>query len=1137
MPAAASWRVTGPMADGRVLPDCSPAGGRTRGKLDETLRGTSAPAPPLLSREMPVPRRRRTLFRPAAAGVLLVVLGLSGTSIALASGSAYAPVQRTNIDRSVPAGATLLPNGRLVTPRGTQLPQGDFPLGLAVSPDGALAVATGVGQGDGTPGSDYAGFCRGGQNVKAQGCYQDGRFGPTGTKGPDEGLFVTDLASGARTQLRGPATSCAPNADPAKAAAFSCFEDGVVFAPDGRHVYAAGGGNDAVYGYAVGTDHTVAPSPAQVTFLQEANAAPAGSGTYQSPNPGTTAARTKGLAVTPDGKYLLVLKEQAGALDIVRTSDFTFVQEVSFLGLNPGGANGSASYPYAVAVAGDGSAAYVTLQGLNLLATVPLGTNPTTGALAAGQPIPVTLGASNPTAVVASPATSTAPAGRTLLVTGANDDTVTVLSTATNTLAPQVTQTLTVHATEGEQLGSVPNAVAFDGPDRAYVALAGDDALAVLDRGTGGFAQSGLLPTGWYPTGVAVRPDHGVVALSAKGLGSGYPAEGGYPSAPTTGGPQAVNPGFYDGNNMPGLLTVAPAPTAADLTDGTATVRRNLLFAAAADPGRAGTVIPTSDATAGQSAIKHVVYIVRENRTYDQVLGDLAKKRNDVDADPAYESLAAATPNAHALVGRYASSDSFFSDGEASVQGHFWTTSANVDDYVEKSWRQYYSSRSHTADEITAPPAFPKNCSIFQAAQRKAQADPTFSYTDFGDPVGAFNPSAPAAPGLGLAAGTPAGTTVNPCAALPAQVNPSSFSSFLGVDDRRFASEFLTQSGLNADGTPLTGATATQQLRNFSYVELPGDHTTGFTAQGPTNVDGHTPRAQVAENDAAVGTVISALSKSSYWNSTAVFVVEDDNQDAPDHVDGHRNILLVASPYARQASANSCYPGYVSHVHSDQAGVLRTIELILGLPALSSYDQNAAPLYDTFQDKSAASQLTAADLAPFSPPASAPFVEEKVGDPTAGGQAQQAALRSESAQLNLSGIDRAGPLLEDVLWKSTRGAAPRPFELRAALATSGQAGAAGATADPEDGAAPVSPVVAERAQALAVRRFGRVAQVAEAGQNATVDCTATAANGGVNSALPESGLPLALPLTALLLGVALLGLERLRGSRSARGRL
>ena len=126
----------------------------------------------------------------------------------------------------------------------------------------------------------------------------------------------------------------------------------------------------------------------------------------------------------------------------------------------------------------------------------------------------------------------------------------------------------------------------------------------------------------------------------------------------------------------------------------------------------------------GSSPIKHVVYIVRENRTFDQVLGDLALTRKDVDADPADQELAAATPNAHALAGRYAIPDHYFSDGEASVQGHWWTAGANVDDYVEKDWRQYYSPRKAPADSAILPITTPPGCTLFQDAQSYA-ADPS----------------------------------------------------------------------------------------------------------------------------------------------------------------------------------------------------------------------------------------------------------------------------------------------------------------------------------------------------------------------------------------------------------------------------
>ena len=981
----------------------------------------------------------RPLLLRRASAVLLVGGLLCGSVSAAAAATTphYAPAQRTNIDRKIPAGATLLPNGRLVSPAGRTVGLGDFPEGVAVSPDGVLAVASGVGQGDGTPGGTSAELCVDGQRKNP--CKASSQA-PTPTTGPDEALFVTNLKTGAYQQVATPQSRCKPAAA-ATVTTLHCFELGLTFSPDGKHLYATGGGNDGVYDFAVSDAHELSAAPVQVRYLQELNSAPGGSGAYQSPNPGSQAARTKGIAVTPDGATVLVTKEQSGALDVLSAKDLSLQQRLVFGAANPTAANGSGTYPYAVVVAPDGKTAYVTLQGTGQVAAVSL--TSAAGRVVAGPPVLLAVG-DHPTGLAVSPD------GNTLLVTNANDDTVSVVPLTAGQPGPATT--LTVHAKPGEELGSVPNAVVFAGNSVAYVALAGDNALAALQRtGTGAFSVTGLVPTGWYPTAVAVRPLTGeLLAVSAKGLGSGYTAHGGYPK-PTVGGPQAAGPGDYDGNNMPGLLSVIPAPTAAQLTAGQSLVVRNIDFAAAAAVGAGATAlgpIPTDPSQAGNSPIKHVVYIVRENRTYDQVFGDLAKARNDVDADPAFESLSSATPNAHALAGRYATSDSFFSDGEASVQGHYWTTSANVDDYVEKSWRQYYSSRNHSSDSVGTAVSMPRNCSIFQAALAKATDptspffNPTFTFQDDGDPVGAVNPAV--APGA-LHLPTGASATHPACGALPAaSVDLTNFGGFLGLDDRDAATRFLAQAGLTASGAAVPGVAAT--LRNFTYLELPNDHTTGFTAQGPTNISGHTPRAQIAGNDQAVGTVISALSKSAYWSSTAVFVVEDDSQDGPDHVDGHRNVLLVASPYTRQQSANGCYGGYVGHVHNDQAGVLRTIELMLGLPALSSYDQNAAPLYDLFQAKSTPAQLTAADLAPFDQPAPATFVEEKVGDPSAGTPAQQSALQAATAKLDLTGIDRAGPGLEDVLWRSTHPGQPLPWQLTEAL-TSGQAeDRAGATA-------------------------------------------------------------------------------------------
>jgi hypothetical protein len=457
---------------------------------------------------------------------------------------------------------------------------------------------------------------------------------------------------------------------------------------------------------------------------------------------------------------------------------------------------------------------------------------------------------------------------------------------------------------------------------------------------------------------------------------------------------------------------------------------------------------PIPDAAqAGQSPIKHVVYIVRENRTYDQVYGDLGKTRNDVNADPAYQYLASATPQGHAIVSQFASSDNFFSDGEASVQGHWWTTSANVTDWIEKAWRLNYSGRNRGQDFLS-PVAMPERCSLFQSAlSKQTESGGSFTLRNYGEFYGAVTPdgnglpvSSPCSPFLGpnsakytgplytdsapvpcAVASPPAG-----CARISALLSVGKFPIYsytdlgypnaingdanLSVDDRLGAAEFLRDIGLNSDGSPAAGGPANGHgLASFSYMVLPEDHTSGLSAT-------FTPRAEVAQNDAALGDIVGALSHSAYWSSTAVFVVEDDSQDGVDHVDGHRNVLLVASPYTKHVSANGLYDGYIGHHRYDQASVIRTMELILGLPALSSYDQNARPLYDLFLNQDQAAQLTAADLTPFTPVADPSFIDERVADLPATAQIQSLVRQSQAMP---KGQDKQGPILEQIDWQAT----------------------------------------------------------------------------------------------------------------------
>jgi DNA-binding beta-propeller fold protein YncE len=993
--------------------------------------------------------RRGRASRWLAGATALSLLALAGAYWAPQTARAAGPSGRV-VAHPIPGGATVLPDGRYVRPAGIQYNLGDFSLGLAIAPDGRCAASSDEGWGNGRP-------------VPAV-----PKVNRAGTE-PDEGVTAVNLVTGT-TQF------VTVNRKPAQ----NFMGIGLAYSHDGTRLYATSGGTDAVYQFNVDSHCRLTYA---ATVHLPSQAPPASTSSFT----GASAAYDRGLAVSADGT-VLVTTEYGRALNAVSVDgagNLTTAKKAVAFGtptivphstnilnfLNPPTANDlDPSYLYAVATATDPATgharAYITAEGTGQLITAD--------ADGAGN------WTKGPTATVGDHPTGLAvsPDGREVMVADANSDQVSVVGVnADGTLAPAVNVTL--HGAPGEATGSAPDAVAYDGPSRAYVALAGDDAVAVLDRGASGWHVAGYVPTGWYPTAVAVNPrDHGVLTVSAKGLGSRYPAHdpsypypvpfaaafGGSGSLlpnsvfPQTPEPQVQLPGlnYNDKGNMPSLLS--RFWVAGPHHGGNGAGHRNERLSAdsafvAKAIEQSGVAFRSPDnpvpdaAHAGQSPIKHVLYIVRENRTFDQVYGDLGKTRNDVNADPAYQYLASATPQGHAIVSRFASSDNFFSDGEASVQGHWWTTSANVTDWIEKAWRLNYSNRNRGSDFL-APVAEPERCSLFQSAlARQNQSGGSFTLRNYGEFYGAVTPdgnglpvSSPCSPFLGPNSAKYTGpiytdTTPVPCtgAKPPAGCglinlllsvgnfpiysytdlgypNAINGDANLSVDDRLGAAAFLKDIGLNPDGTTSSAGPANGHgLASFSYMVLPEDHTSGLSAT-------FTPRAEVAQNDAALGEIISALSHSSYWSSTAVFVVEDDSQDGVDHVDGHRNVLLVASPYTKHVSANGKFGGYIGHQRYDQASVIRTMELILGLPALSSYDQNARPLYDLFQNKDQASQLTFADLTPFNPAADPSFINERVAD-----LPQTAAIKALERQSRAmpKGEDTQGPILEQIDWQAS----------------------------------------------------------------------------------------------------------------------
>ncbi|GAC1444839.1 MAG: hypothetical protein NVSMB55_22580 [Mycobacteriales bacterium] len=1055
-------------------------------------------------------RSRRALG--AALGVCLVVatFALPAGASPAAAGSGHRPA------------GVILPNGRLVTPAGSRFDSrrrpgdaafdlGDFPLGLALSPDGRLAVTSLNGRGYGTPHTNGT-FCdqhSGPHPVQCPGV-PDRLKGDPRVAAPDEGLDVVDLATGRTVQVVAVPTTNTPTGHAACGQGFNCFGYGLAFSPDGRHLYASGGGADVIYDFTVTGSvlvlaHTIPiPSPS--------SAVPG------DPIIGTAAGYPRAVKVTPDGSTLLVANEfdsTIEALDIAGGKAPVLRAQA----LLPGGVPGPVplAYFYDLALSPDGATAYVSAEGTGSIDVVNVAALVAAGPLSTALPRRITpavatafplLGVNHPTGLAVSPD------GRTLLVAGTDSDNLAVVSLTAGRPVGVTTLPLSVVPRTAGTLGSSPDAVSFDRTGRtAYVALAGDDAVAVVDVATR--AVSGFIPTGWYPTSIVVGPtDVRVYTVSAKGLGSRYvPVVGGYLPAPGGQLPAgaAVPTGvYYDAENMPGLLTRIAPPSPRQLSTYTAVAAADVLQAGGLDRRPAHSPIP-ADPT-GRSPNSHVVYIVRENRTFDQVFGDLALRRRDVTADPALQLLASATPNAHAVASRYAISDSFFSDGEASIQGHWWTSSADSNDYVEKSWRQYYSPRGRPADSAELPITSAPGCSIFQRLQAFQLTHPTFSFRNYGELVGLVEPtSSVGAPQANLCGGAgPGGPGSN-------TVSDPNYPSEtqLVPDDRIRTAEFLKDSGLTAQGRDAGNGGS---LRNFSYLIMSEDHTTGLGGV-------QTPRSQVAQNDAAVGQLIAALSRSTYWSSTAVVVSEDDSQDGVDSVDGHRNVLLVASPYARQRSADGCLGGYIGHVHYDQASLLRTVELLLGVPPISAYDAGATPMYDLFQAKDSPAQLSAADLAPFTVAPPPPFIDETVASLPR--SPRNVALRTYSGRLDITHLDRDEAALEAVLWQSVR-SDPLPAELVAKL--SGERSDDGRTGLPLTALLPTvdrstatgQPLGGTPVRACAARRgIGPVAP----GQTAL----ATA-----GSALPRTGGSGRLALLGV--GVVLLAASLRRGPPSEIGR-
>jgi DNA-binding beta-propeller fold protein YncE len=649
------------------------------------------------------------------------------------------------------------------------------------------------------------------------------------------------------------------------------------------------------------------------------------------------------IAVSPNGRTLLVALNLADAAALIDTA----TGNVRYVNVG--------HYPYGAGITTDGRYGLVSSETQGTVAVIDLAAGTVVKTIQVAPPL------SHAESIAIDPKAPLA------FVGNANQDTITVIDTKSLAVA----RTLSVERPQGVGTSPTYVSVTSDGCD-LLSADSGEDAVAVfaLSKGkncgqgakkgkkkkkkggkkktaavaqpaakgkgkrkhkksharkTKPFQLVGRIPTGSYPTMAAATPKRRqLVWVSARGLGVG-PNPGG--PNPFTGDDTYLDqylPSIVDGAS--GVLSY---PSDRKIRKLTPISDRQVI------PADARTAPSDTPIRAG-GPIKHVFYIVRENRTYDQVLGDDSRG----DGDPALTLFGnSITPNLHALVQRFPLLDHVYANSEASIDGHYWTAAGAVSDYVVKNWHQNYAGRHRPYDfgsyEVSAPP----KGYIFQRMLESG-----VSFYNYGEALAGISPF----PDKDR---TPAQTAQNGQLLSPTltdvQLNGGCYDSDISIFDTPAIGPKLgnvydsslppgSQPGdasrFNCFNTRFQAQLAANAVPTFNYLSLPLDHTEGLSPGK------RTPDADIADNDWALGQIVDTISHSSIWNSSLILVVEDDSQNGADHVDAHRIPALAISPYTQQ--------GAVVHDRYDQLSFLRTLEIISGLPSLNLGEVLAVPLYN-----------------------------------------------------------------------------------------------------------------------------------------------------------------------------------------------
>jgi YVTN family beta-propeller protein len=717
---------------------------------------------------------------------------------------------------------------------------------------------------------------------------------------------------------------------------------GLRFAPDGRSLYVSGGNGDVVYRF----DWSAGAATLRDSIILQAKATTRANGVRY----------PAGIAISPDGKTMYVAENLADSLAVVDLGSGQVVQRI-----------GTGRYPYAVVATRDGSVYVSNWGGWEVGSYLPTDG----GRLRANGEIRV---GRHPSALLLNSRNN-----RLFVATATTDRVVSV-----DLARRRVIGVLLDPPPAGPGEGSTPSALALSADDgRLFVAESDANAVAVFDlapsssgtaTATGDDRLVGRVPAGWYPTAVLERGDT-LLVVSGKGRGT----------RPNPDGPQPLPSRVHRGPNGPNttesqingsFLSVALGRADA------ATLDRYSARVAQAN----GWTAPRS-AARGYPPFEHVVYVVKENRTYDQVLGDLGQADGDTSLVLFGRDV---TPNQHAMAERFGLFDRFFVNAEVSPDGHNWSMAAYTTDYLQKTVPLNYSGRGRSyqyegagfagrttiSDDDVAAPA---RGYLWDLVQRKG-----ITFRNYGE----FVVPSSADPDDVLPEGYRGDKPF-----LASHTDPTYPGFDLNITDQRRADDWIRELGeFSRRGV----------MPAFEIVRLPNDHTAGARAGSPT------PQAYAADNDLALGRMIEALSRSPFWKSTVVFVLEDDAQNGPDHVDSHRSPILVISPWVHTG---------VVHRFANTTDVIRTMEEILGLDALSQFDYYGRPLRDIWS--------ASPDLRPWT--ALTPGVRLTDRNPAA----TRGARDSEKLDLRIEDVANED-LFNRVLWETVRPGVPYPGVRRGA---------------------------------------------------------------------------------------------------------